>query len=306
MVEYVVTYISHGDALSDSEIEEITSKIELELGIKVLRSCRLGQRASDTFFEITIKGSVKDSLNGVIDAYTDIDIIVQVNNDTRQNKKLMVFDMDSTLIYQEVIELIASYANVEEKVREITDLAMNNEINFKESLRQRVRLLKGLEIESLYDEIKQKLRITNGVKELVRFMQNTQKDCKFSVLSGGFIQFAEFIATQLNFDYKRANLLEVDSEGKLTGETIGDIVDGQYKAETILQLHKNYKIDRQSSVMVGDGGNDLPAMGVAGFGIAWNAKPKVQKQAPCKLNSTSMLDVLYIFGYTQEQIEAGL
>ncbi|EDO19186.1 hypothetical protein Kpol_1050p43 [Vanderwaltozyma polyspora DSM 70294] len=301
MVEYVITYIAHGDELKDSEVKGLTSDIESRLKVAPVKSRRLGLRAYDVYFELSTD-DLKPLLADIIDSAQGIDVIVQTDGTNRQDKKLIVFDMDSTLIYQEVIEMIASYADVEDKVRDITNLAMNNEIDFKESLRQRVKLLEGLQMDSLYDEIKSKLLITNGVPEFCSFMKKTQ-GTKLCVLSGGFIQFAEFIKGELEFDYARANLLALDDNGRLTGETIGDIVDGQCKAETLLQLCQDYDIDVASSVMIGDGGNDLLAMAAAGFGIAWNAKPTVQKKAPCKLNTKSMKDVLYIFGYSDEEIK---
>ncbi|CCE61566.1 hypothetical protein TPHA_0A04910 [Tetrapisispora phaffii CBS 4417] len=307
-MEYVATYISHSQELSDQQISKITNKIESQFAIKSTRSKRLGKRANDTYFIINDSKNVKNVISEIIDYYSkEIDISIQKNDENRKFKKMMVFDMDSTLIYQEVIELIASYADVEDKVREITNRAMNNEIDFKESLKQRVQLLKGLKIDTLYDDIKEKIVVTKGVPELVKFMQ-LEQGTKFSVLSGGFIQFADYIGDKLKFDYRRANLLEVDDEGRLTGNTIGEIVDGECKANTIQQLcsKDKFDIDIKSTVMVGDGGNDLRAMATAGFGIAWNAKPIVQQQAPSRLNTDSMLDILYMFGYTDDEIESRL
>ncbi|CAI4063252.1 hypothetical protein N7582_002355 [Saccharomyces uvarum] len=305
MTKFVVTCIAHGENLPQDAIDQIAKEIVKSSSQKVTvkSTKKLSARATDLFVEVAgsiVQKDFKNELIGIIEGQDDVDVIVSADNEYRQAKKLFVFDMDSTLIYQEVIELIAAYAGVEEQVHEITERAMNNELDFKESLRERVKLLKGLQIDTLYDEIKQKLEITKGVPELCKFLHD--KGCKLAVLSGGFIQFASFIKDQLNLDFCKANLLEVDAEGKLTGKTLGATVDGQCKSETLLQLCTEFKVPVESSCMVGDGGNDLPAMGTAGFGIAWNAKPKVQKAAPCKLNTKSMTDILYILGYTDDEI----
>ncbi|CCD24545.1 phosphoserine phosphatase NDAI_0D02310 [Naumovozyma dairenensis CBS 421] len=296
----VLTCIAHGATIDNATIfKSINGILQNQINEStVIDTKTLSVRAFDIYIHTMIPVSALKTLF----VFEDVDVIVQHNDVYRQNKKLFVFDMDSTLIYQEVIELIASYANVEDQVREITNRAMNNEIDFKESLRERVKLLTGLRIDTLYDKIKLQLRITNGVKELCQFLK--VKGCKLAVLSGGFIQFATFIKDQLEFDFAKANLLEMDSNGNLTGNVLGEIVDGQCKADTLKQLCKEYNVKIEESCMVGDGGNDLPAMGTAGFGIAWNAKPKVQEVAPCKLNTDSLRDVLYILGYTDDEIKS--
>lgn len=258
-------------------------------------------------FDVHVKNCTVEGLRRIVKdiegKFVGMDLIVQADDEYRKNKKLFVFDMDSTLIYQEVIEMIAAYADVEPQVKEITDRAMNNEIDFAQSLRERVRLLRGIETAHLYEEIKPRLTITNGVRELCRALKRT--GCKLAVLSGGFIPFASYIKDQLDFDFALANTLgveTVDGREQLSGETLGDIVDGERKAATLLALAQRYGVPLEATVMVGDGGNDLRAMEVAGFGIAWNAKPKVQHAAPCKLNSDTMLDALYILGYADDDI----
>lgn len=227
-------------------------------------------------------------------------LVAVVNGYNKFKPELSIFDMDSTLIYQEVIELIAFYADVEEQVKEITDRAMNNEIDFKESLTLRCSLLKGVPLETLYNEITQKIVVTNGVPEFIKFLQGLGS--KTAVISGGFEPFAKFIQNKLNLDYMKANNLEI-LDGNLTGGLLGEIVDGKCKADTLLKLAKENEVSIEKTLMVGDGGNDLLAMAAAGYGVAWNAKPNVQIQAPSRLNSKSMLDIAYIFGYTDKEIQ---
>lgn len=301
MTAFVVTCIGHDDVLPlakiDTIIEEIKNALSDEFSVSE-KTKKLAENAIDLYICSSSEATwlqVKEQLNAVIGAHSDVDIIVQLDNEFR-HKKLIVFDMDSTLIYQEVIELIAAYAGVEDEVRDITERAMNNELDFKQSLRERVKLLKGLKIDQLYDEIKQKLLITKGVPELCKRLH--ANGCKLAVLSGGFVPFANYIKGQLELDFARANVLETDDNGVLTGVTTGPVVDGELKAETLLQLCHEYGIPREASCMVGDGGNDLPAMAAAGFGVAWNAKPRVQELAPARLNTSSMVNLLHIFGYS--------
>ncbi|KAH3673761.1 hypothetical protein WICPIJ_009672 [Wickerhamomyces pijperi] len=232
--------------------------------------------------------------------FLKVDLILQRNNELRKGKKLFCFDMDSTLIYQEVIELIAAYAGVEDQVEAITTRAMNGELDFKQSLNERVALLKGINSTTIWDELKEKLQFTKGDFELMKFLKS--KGTKLAVLSGGFINLASYVKEQLQLDYAFANLLETDSDGVLTGKTVGEIVDGDKKAELTLQIAKENDIKPEEAVCVGDGSNDLKMMGIAGFGVAWNAKPIVQKKAPGKLNTEKISDILYILGYTDEEI----
>lgn len=228
------------------------------------------------------------------------DLILQPSL-TRRDKQLFIFDMDSTLIYQEVIELIAAYAGIEDKVAEITTRAMNGEIDFNESLRERVSLLRGIDSTTIWKELEEKIEITNGVRPLSKALKKL--GCVLGVCSGGFIPLAEHIKNELGLDYAYANTLGVDEKNILNGETIGDIVNGERKAELLLEIAQKHGIDPRNAVAIGDGANDLKMMSVAGFGIAWNAKPKVQLQAPACLNTKSLLDVLYILGYSDVDIK---
>ncbi|SCU97528.1 LANO_0E16248g1_1 [Lachancea nothofagi CBS 11611] len=304
VAEIVVTVIGRGPTLSQELKDEICTLLNALEDVKIESESVLSVRAQDYFLTTSKDAS---SIRKLVDSFNvdGADIVAQENSKFRKEKGLVVFDMDSTLIYQEVIELIAAYAQVEDRVAEITERAMNNELDFKQSLTERVKLLKGIKTATLYDEIKAKLRVTKGVPELCRGLKKT--GCKLAVLSGGFTPFANYMRDNLELDYARANVLatETDSQSQvevLSGYTLGDVVDGECKAETLLNLAREYGVSVESTVMVGDGGNDLPAMAVAGFGIAWNAKPKVQQAAPSKLNTESLQDAFYIFGYTDDEI----
>ncbi|SCU82533.1 LAME_0C01640g1_1 [Lachancea meyersii CBS 8951] len=303
--QIVVTVIGHGVRLSEELKQKITTFLSGLEDVKIDSEAVLSARAQDYFLSTSRSVASLRELVGSLDA-GDVDIVVQENSKFRKEKGLVVFDMDSTLIYQEVIELIAAYAQVEEKVAEITERAMNNELDFTQSLAERVGLLKGIKTATLYDEIKQKLRVTQGVPELCRGLKKT--GCKLAVLSGGFTPFANHMKEALELDFARANVLATENDPAqagvevLSGYTVGDVVDGECKAETLLQLAREYSVPVEATVMVGDGGNDLPAMGVAGFGIAWNAKAKVQQAAPAKLNTKSLQDAFYMFGYTDAEI----
>lgn len=290
-----LTLISNGDSFDELYLNELI-KLNNLAGMKpIVLSPNKAIR-----YELTDKQNILTQHDIAYPENIPESLVAIVNNYNKFRPELAIFDMDSTLIYQEVIELIAFYANVEEKVKEITDRAMNNEIDFKESLRLRCSLLIGVPLDTLYNEIIKKIVVTTGVPSFIKFLKGL--GCKTGVLSGGFEPFAKYIQAKLDLDYMKANNLEI-VEGNLTGGLLGEIVDGQCKADTLLRLSNENNIDIENTLMVGDGGNDLLAMAAAGYGVAWNAKPNVQIQAPSRLNSKNMLDIAYIFGYNDEEIQ---
>ena len=298
-MSYILTAIAHDDSQFDQETLKNIEQFLIENFSQISSTKQLSPRAYDYTIYIndfeTAKQIVKDYAIS-----KPFDLIIQEQS-TRKNKKLFIFDMDSTLIYQEVIELIASYADIEDKVAEITTRAMNGELDFNQSLAERVLLLKGIDATSIWEELKEKIQVTNGVPELCKALKKL--GIVLGVCSGGFIPLAEFLKGKLGLDYAFANTLGVDDSNHLNGTTIGPIVNGEKKAELLLEIAEKHNIDPKDAVAVGDGANDLKMMATGGFGIAWNAKPKVQKLAPACLNTKSLLDIMYIMGYTDAEIK---
>ncbi|OUM61416.1 hypothetical protein PIROE2DRAFT_45225 [Piromyces sp. E2] len=229
------------------------------------------------------------------------DVALQNLNVFRKNKRLVVFDMDSTLIRQEVIDEIAKHAGVVDEVAKITASAMNGEIDFKESLRRRVALLKGTPV-SVLEDIKKVLTFTEGAHFLCKSLKRL--GYKLAVISGGFMPLATYVKHELGLDYAFANQLRVSKDGlTLTGETYGPIVDGIRKAELLDVIAQAESVTPEQVIAVGDGANDLFMLSKAGLGIAFNAKPRVQQQAPARINQRSLKNVLYLLGYTDDEIE---
>jgi phosphoserine phosphatase len=232
----------------------------------------------------------------------NVECVFQADTIHRRYKRLAVFDMDSTLIQQEVIDEIASLIGVEKEVSAITAAAMNGELDFEASLRARCKLLKGVP-STVFETLKPRITLNEGVKELITALKRL--GFKTAVLSGGFTPLTGWMGQQLGLDYAFANHLVVSEDGAtLTGELTGEIVHAQKKRQHVLEIAEKENILLDQVICVGDGANDLPMMGVAGLGVAFHAKPKVQMQAPARLNSKSMLDVLYLFGISKEEQEA--
>lgn len=299
MAIYAITIISHQSSLAEETVNSIQDTFQKDLLVSVQNSKQLSARALDLYVELDDSSKAETYIKDNFSATDGYDVIIQPQ-EGRKDKKLFIFDMDSTLIYQEVIELIAAYANIEAQIAEITTRAMNGEIDFTESLQQRVSLLKGINSTTIWEELKHKIQITKGAIELCKILKSL--GCVMGVCSGGFIQLAEYIKGQLGLDYAYANVLGIDSENILDGTVIGETVNAEMKAKLLLEIAKNHNIDPKSAVAVGDGANDLKMMEAAGFGIAWNAKPKVQKLAPARLNSDSLKDIAYIMGLDDEEI----
>jgi phosphoserine phosphatase len=228
----------------------------------------------------------------------NIDLAFQEDNIFRRSRRLVCFDMDSTLIQAEVIDELAKRAGVGDKVIEITESAMRGEIEFKESFRQRLALLNGLD-ESVLAKIAEELPLTEGAERL--FSTLRRFGFKTAILSGGFTYFGQYLQKKLGIDYVYANQLEI-VDGKLTGNYIGDIVDGAKKAELLKAIADIENIHLDQVVAVGDGSNDLPMINIAGLGIAFHAKPIVKANAQHAISIIGLDAILYLMGFRDREI----
>ncbi|KAI9812701.1 MAG: hypothetical protein M1832_000358 [Thelocarpon impressellum] len=216
--------------------------------------------------------------------------------------RLVAFDMDGTLILQEVIDEMARVRGVEAAVSEITAQAMNGALDFSASLRARCALLRDTPA-SVFEELKPAITLTPGARELCAALKAL--GFKLAVLSGGFTPLVSWVAAELGLDHAHANNLEVSPDGAtLTGELSGAIVHAERKAALLADIAAQEGIPPAATVAVGDGANDLPMMRVAGLGVAFNAKPKVQAEAPCRINSESLLDLIYLLGFERHELES--
>ncbi|KAI8848307.1 HAD-like domain-containing protein [Chytridium lagenaria] len=231
---------------------------------------------------------------------THVDIVVQDVSVFRTRKRVVIFDMDSTLIQQEVIDELAREAGVVAEVSRITEAAMNGEIDFKESLRRRVGLLKGTPT-SVLEKVRSRITFSPGAHELCRALKRL--GYKLAVISGGFIPLARYVKAELGLDYAFANELKVSPDGLvLEGVTEGPVVDGVRKAELLEVIAHAEGVKKDQVIAVGDGANDLLMMAASGLGVAYNAKPRVQEQAKARINQKSLAWILYILGLKEYEI----
>ncbi|GES65374.1 phosphoserine phosphatase [Aspergillus terreus] len=235
----------------------------------------------------------------------NVEVVLQKESVFRRHKRLVVFDMDSTLVDNESIDEIAKFIGVEKQVSEITERAMNGELDFSASLKERVSLLKGVPAD-VFDKLKSVLKIVPGARELCKALK--QLGCKMAVLSGGFQPLAEWLAGELGIDYAHANhaQLEIDPETQtLTGRLVPTypIINAEQKRALLKSIAAEHDIPLSQTVAVGDGANDLPMLHAAGLGVAWRAKSMVQLEAPTRLNGESLVDILYLFGLTHEDVQ---
>lgn len=262
------------------------------------------QRRPLASVEFSMRGTPKDK-EALQQAYLDssarlnMDISFQRESMFRRMRRLICFDMDSTLIQTECIDELAIKAGVGDEVKAITESAMRGEIDFTESFKRRVALLKGLDV-SVMQGIAENLPITEGAGRLLRTLKMI--GFKIAVLSGGFTFFGNYLKGKFPIDYVYANELEVE-DGKLTGRYLGDVVDGRRKAELLRLIAQVEGVDLMQTVAVGDGANDLPMLSIAGLGIAFHAKPKVKVEARQAISTVGLDGILYFLGYKDSHIE---
>jgi len=306
---YIVTIL--GEKLAAKQISEVTKVIsDKNLNIDSIK--RLTGRLSLIKEEEYPRASIQLSIRGEIDCKVeftekfmeishdlDVDIAFQEDNIYRRNRRLVCFDMDSTLIQTEVIDELAELAGVGAEVKAITESAMNGEIDFKESFKRRMKLLKGLREEVLHD-VAINLPITKGAKRLIDTLKSY--GFKTAILSGGFSYFGHYLQKELGMDYVYANQLEI-VDGVLTGGYLGDIVDGNKKAEYLKEIAQKEGIDIGQTIAVGDGANDLQMLNIAGLGIAFHAKPTVKDNAQSSISNIGLDGVLYLLGYHDRHID---
>ena len=253
-------------------------------------------------YELVVRGSDHDALReSLVDVAraSGIDLAVQRAGLHRRAKHLVVMDADSTLLQDEVIDLLAEKCGCAAEVSVITELAMSGEIDFAEALRRRVALLEGLPA-SVLDDVRSRLRLTPGARTLLRTLQRL--GYVPAVVSGGFVEVLEPLMTELKVEYLAANRLEV-VDGKLTGQLVGEIVDRAGKANALRRFAEEVGVPLEQTVAVGDGANDIDMLSTSGLGIAFNAKPVVQEHADTQLTVPYLDAVLYFLGISREEIE---
>ncbi|GAA1609187.1 phosphoserine phosphatase SerB [Nonomuraea maheshkhaliensis] len=290
-----------GATLQPAAIAGIAGRIAAA-GANIDRIERLAQWPV-TCIELSVSGADPDALRVELAAEAaaqEVDVAVQRTGLSRRAKRLIVMDVDSTLIQGEVIELLAAHAGCLEEVARVTEEAMRGELDFAESLRRRVALLEGLPAE-VFEHVRKEVVLTPGARTLVRTLKRL--DYRFAIVSGGFTQITDGLVEELGIDYSAANVLEV-VDGRLTGRVVGEIVDRPGKARALERFAREARLPISQTVAIGDGANDLDMIAAAGLGIAFNAKPVVRQAADTAVNTPYLDSILYLLGISRDEVEA--
>lgn len=292
--------VALGNPLSPKAIARISAEIAEHGGNieRIHRTASFPITAIEFVVSSVDEQCIREGLAGVANSEA-VDIAVSPGGLMRWAKKLVVMDVDSTLIQQEVIDLLGAHAGVESSIREITESAMRGEIDFEASLRARVALLEGLD-ESILTSVRSEIALTPGARTLVSTLQKLGHSV--AVVSGGFTAVIEPLILDLNITHYRANTLEV-KDGKLTGKLLGKIIDRAAKAQALRDFAKIEGVEIEQTVAIGDGANDLDMIAAAGLGIAFNAKPAVKAAADSTVSAPYLDSVLYLLGITREEVE---
>ncbi|MFC6152514.1 phosphoserine phosphatase SerB [Nocardioides yefusunii] len=290
-----------GAPLKASALAAITGRIS-DLGGNIDRIVRMA-RYPVTAIDLNVSGVEPERLRrhlALEAAERGVDIAVQADSMLRHGRRLIVMDVDSTLIQGEVIEMLAAHAGVEDEVARVTEAAMRGELDFEQSLRHRVALLKGLPA-TVIDEVYAQIQFNPGARTMVRTLKRL--GYRFAIVSGGFSQITERLAADIGIDFQRANELEI-VDGHLTGGIVGQVVDRAGKATALREFAAQLEISEAATIAIGDGANDLDMLDAAGLGVAYNARPVVQSAADTAVNVPYLDTIMYLLGISREEIEA--
>ncbi|QBX57124.1 phosphoserine phosphatase SerB [Nocardioides seonyuensis] len=290
-----------GSPLKATAVSAIAGRIA-DCGANIDRIERMA-RYPVTALELSVSGADADVLRPLLAAEAaiqGIDLAVQRESLHRRGVRLIVMDVDSTLIQGEVIEMLAAHAGCEGEVARVTEAAMRGELDFEQSLRQRVALLKGVPATAL-DEVYDAIMLAPGARTMVRTLRRL--GYRFAIVSGGFTQITDRLAAELGIHFARANELEI-VDGRLTGQIVGKVIDRAGKAEALREFAAEVGVPIEAVIAVGDGANDLDMLNAAGLGIAYNAKPLVRDAADTAVNVPYLDTILYLLGISREEIEA--
>lgn len=290
-----------GTPLKSPAVAAIAGRIA-DIGANIDRIERMA-RYPVTAINLHVSGAAPEKLRAVLAEEASrqgVDVAVQSADLLRRGMRLIVMDVDSTLIQGEVIEMLAAHAGCEPEVARVTEAAMRGDLDFSESLTARVALLEGLDAAAI-DRVYEDLVLAPGARTTIRTLKRL--GYRFAIVSGGFSQITDRLAQDLGIDFAAANQLEI-IDGKLTGRVIGDIVDRAGKARALRRFAAEVGITEAATIAIGDGANDLDMLSAAGLGIAFNAKPLVQQQAHTSVNVPYLDTVMYLLGISREEIEA--